>query len=515
MPVMDRYESMKMLSSSASQYLPPDYLQPLPTTLDAKNSPLALLAQTCSSIGKDPPSKSIIPPLERKESVGKVSPVGSEPDSKATTPLAEKDGRNSSNTQRTSRNDTKGISNFYPISTSSPKPEKCQTDSHKTKDEGKYNDNERKSPQVITRPRSSSSSASGLKPNIDRASPRPKTNEHTKELHDSKYSPPAKSQRSDSPIRRDSSPYQDAKHQHSLYQGLPYGPFSLPNIPFPGGMQPSVETLVAAGYPYGLQGHTSYSLASAHALAAHQAALKSGSSAALSQYMQYARMRNPTAPSACKDPYCTNCVSAASQNSHLSQCSSPGCAQCSHEKALQGLGMFGLPGSNPLHSPFSVPSSAAVGLTHLHNLYAQNLLTQQGQQHVCNWMMGSDYCGKRFNSSEELLQHLRTHTSGGESALSAYGSLGLSIPTPSDLPPGLSGYLGSSGNISPETLRRMYPTSISPLSGSALSNRYHPYKPALSNMPTGIPSQQSLSSLGPYYSPYSLYAQRIGAAAVP
>lgn len=33
MPVIDPYESMKMLTSSASQYLPPDYLQPLPTTV--------------------------------------------------------------------------------------------------------------------------------------------------------------------------------------------------------------------------------------------------------------------------------------------------------------------------------------------------------------------------------------------------------------------------------------------------------------------------------------------------
>ncbi|XP_045213172.2 zinc finger protein Noc-like [Mercenaria mercenaria] len=514
MPVMDRYESMKMLSSSASQYLPPDYLQPLPTTLDAKNSPLALLAQTCSSIGKDPPPKSIIPPLEKKDTTGKSSPSDSELDTKST-PLTEKDGRSSLNGQRTSRSDTKDISNFYPISTSSPKPEKCHTDVHKTKDERKISDNDTKSPKATSRPMSSSSSSSGLKSNIDRMSPKHKTNEHTKEIRDSKYSPSVKSQRLDSPIRRDNSPGQDVKHQHSLYPGLPYGPFSMPNIPFPGGMQPSAEAMVAAGYPYGLPGHSSYSLASAHALAAHQAALKSGSSAALSQYMQYARMRNPTGPSACKDPYCTNCVSSAPPNSHLSQCSSPGCAQCSHEKTLQGIGVFGLPGSNPLHSPFSVPSSASLGLTHLHNLYAQNLLTQQGQQHVCNWMMGSDYCGKRFNSSEELLQHLRTHTSGGESALSAYSSLGLSIPPPTDLPPGLSGYLGSSGNISPETLRRMYPTSISPLSGSALSNRYHPYKSALPNMPSGIPSQQSLSSLSPYYSPYSLYAQRLGAAAVP
>lgn len=430
-------------------------------------------------------------------------------DSKATSPV-NKDGRNSTNSQRTSRNDTKDITHFYPISTSSPKPERGHSDNQNAKDERKVRDNDTKSPQNSSRP-VSSSGFNGLK-SVERTSPRPKPSDHTKEIRDSKNSPSIKHQRSESPVRRDHSPGQEAKQQHSLYPGLPYGPYSLPNIPFPGGMSPSAEALAAAGYPYGLPG--SYSLASAHALAAHHAALKSGSSAALSQYMQYARMRSPGTSSSCKDPFCTNCVSSVPQTSHLSQCTSPGCTQCSHEKTMQGLGLFGLPGSNPLHSPFSVPSSASVGLTHLHNLYAQNLLTQQGQQHVCNWMIGSEYCGKRFNSSEELLQHLRSHTSGGEAALSAYNSLGLSIPPHPDLPPGLSGYLGSSGSISPETLRRMYPTSISPLSGSALSNRYHPYKSTLQNMPSGIP-QQSLTSLGPYYSPYSLYAQRIGAAVVP
>ncbi|KAL4240553.1 hypothetical protein ACF0H5_001345 [Mactra antiquata] len=514
MPVIERYDSMKMLSSSASQYLPPDYLQPLPTTLDAKNSPLALLAQTCSSIGKDPPSKSIIPPLEKKDTSGKSPHSDSDHDNKAT-PIKKEDCRSSSSSSEQRRGESKDITHFYPISTSSPKPEKIQSDNKRIKDERQSHDGERKSPINTSKSQTiQSSGLNGTKSNIDRASPRPRTSDIIKDNRDSKYSPSPKSRRSESPIRREHSPGQETKHPHSLYPGLPYGPFGLP---YPGALPPTAETF-PAGYPYpGFPSQSNYSLASAHALAAHQAALKSGSSAALSQYMQYARMRNPAAgSSACKDPYCTNCLSAAAaQSSHLSQCTSPGCAQCSHEKTLQGMSLFGLPGSNPLQSPFNVPSSASVGLTHLHNLYAQSLLTQQGQQHVCNWMMGNDYCGKRFSSSEELLQHLRTHTSGGEAALSAYSNLGLSIPAPTDLPAGLPGYLGSSGSISPGTLRRMYPTSISPLSGSSLSNRYHPYKPSLPNLPSGLPTHQSLSSLGPYYSPYSLYAQRIGAAAVP
>ncbi|ELK28674.1 Zinc finger protein 503 [Myotis davidii] len=53
-----------MLTSRTGHILHPEYLQPLPSTpvspieLDAKKSPLALLAQTCSQIGKPDPSPS-------------------------------------------------------------------------------------------------------------------------------------------------------------------------------------------------------------------------------------------------------------------------------------------------------------------------------------------------------------------------------------------------------------------------------------------------------------------------
>lgn len=524
---------MKILSgSSASQYLPPDYLQPLPTTLDAKNSPLALLAQTCSSIGKDPPSKPIIPPIDRKDRASK-SP--SSESLKASSPKHSHKERPLSPPEKTrsvSRQDSKDITNFRPMSTSSPKPDKFTKDMQKTKE-----DIDRKitsDSEKDTKPQSTSSSRSvvsspGAKSHSSESSgsPKQKPTDYSKDSRESReasrdvrYTPPPKRQRSESPqTRREYSPAADQKHQHSLYAGYPLG--SLGYHPLHYGPA-SAEVLAAAGYPFSFHGQGSYGLAAAqaNALAAHQAAIKSaGSAAALSQYMHYSRLRNPgPAPlSVCKDPYCTNCVSSA----HIpSQCTSPGCTQCSQEKHLQNLSALGLAG----HNPYSSLSSASVGLSALHSIYAQNMLSQQQQQqqhqagqppHVCNWMAGGDYCGKRFATSEELLQHLRTHTAGGESALSAYSSLGLNIP--SELSAGgLPGYLGAaSGNISPETLRRMYPTSLSPLGGTGLSSRYHPYKSGLPNVPSGLPTPQSLASVGPYYSAYNIYGQRIGAAAVP
>merc|ERR1719336_3488263 len=38
---------------------------------------------------------------------------------------------------------------------------------------------------------------------------------------------------------------------------------------------------------------------------------------------------------------------------------------------------------------------------------------------VCNWVNGGDFCGKKFPSSEDLMSHLRSHTSSAASPTSA------------------------------------------------------------------------------------------------
>uniref|UniRef100_A0A670HV52 Zinc finger protein 503 n=1 Tax=Podarcis muralis TaxID=64176 RepID=A0A670HV52_PODMU len=76
---------LKMLTARTGHILHPEYLQPLPSTpvspieLDAKKSPLALLAQTCSQIGKPDPSPS--------SKLSSVTSNGSDKDSSKSGPL--------------------------------------------------------------------------------------------------------------------------------------------------------------------------------------------------------------------------------------------------------------------------------------------------------------------------------------------------------------------------------------------------------------------------------------------
>lgn len=208
-------------------------------------------------------------------------------------------------------------------------------------------------------------------------------------------------------------------------------------------------------------------------------------SSALSPYLAYARMKSPDGMvPVCRDPYCTGC----SLSSHLlggtgakTNTCPAGCTQCDHATVKTSSSYLG-------HSQ----AAAAYAHAQLAVLAAASHLP-----YVCNWIAGdAAYCGKRFSSSEELLQHLRTHTSGSisdtSSALSMLGASGLPPTHP--------------------LLHRTYPTP--PLSPLATA-RYHPYsKPSLLP-PSLTPSPLSSFPLGhpglpPYLSPYSLYGPRLG-----
>jgi len=168
----------------------------------------------------------------------------------------------------------------------------------------------------------------------------------------------------------------------------------------------------------------------------------------------------------CRDPYCgdSNCPTAiySAYITRLTAASRglpPGYLELMEAQKMTAMGL-GCPPSSSI--PTSLPGSGpynSVG------------------PHICNWMNGKMYCGKRFTSAEELLIHLKTHTnlSASDSALlnSSYASL---LGTP-----GAAALLGRPGG------------SMGPLLPSHLSladNRFSPYQRP------GAPIPPSLAGLG-------------------
>ncbi|XP_054267608.1 zinc finger protein Noc-like [Macrosteles quadrilineatus] len=402
-----------IMSSGSNQYLQPDYLSPLPTTLDAKKSPLALLAQTCSQIGADnPPSKPLLSALDKpkKPSSERHSPAsGSKP--AAPEPLKTQEPRLAFKPYE---------NNVLTRKAETPRP---SSKGHESAEE------KRKTPS-----RKSSSP------------------------HDKSSPAPATETKSVSPANSGASPI--IRSGLEILQGhpkdMPLGTFkpSMASFSGLGGCcPPGLEASNPAFRPPFAGGPFS----------PHHAAMLAGFPSAPGPYVSYARVKTAAGGEAlvpvCKDPYCTGCQ--LSMHSALlggGTCPS-GCTQCDHQK-YNLAAAAALSGLVPPPHPFSYQSL--------------------GRPYVCNWIAGESYCGKRFTTSDELLQHLRTHTASAETA---------SLLNP---------------------LRYPNPP-LSPLSAA----RYHPYsKPGLPGSLGASPFSAFNPTLGPYYSPYALYGQRLGAAAV-
>ena len=557
--------------------------------LDAKKSPLALLAQTCSSIGKDPsPSKPIIPPLDKKdkEAADKLE-QDKRPSSRGSKSSGGESGRDSSSKPGFRTIPPKDIPPLVPIGGEKANDSSSCNTNNSGKSSSSSGEN---TSHALSATSSSSTSSSSSSHNIISSSSNSSNNNNSssssshhhnnshrpvsatgsssqrctsrgggsgRDGHDYNGTPPAssigftrhsasasppsgaKGGSSSSSCSSSSTSTSCVPMSHSSLGVLPKPSIShasfLPGLPsahplaaayphlslFPG-LDPAVQS-----YHNALAAHsglTSLSVAAAAAAAQQSAAaaLKGAGGSALSPYVAYARVRTPSGATTlvpvCRDPYCTNCQ-LTMQNSHLSSaCTAPGCSQCAHEKsltsltsgALAGLGATSLPIIPSISTAASLSASTMAGLTSLHSpLYP--LAAHQGLGYVCSWVAGSEYCGKRFGNSEELLQHLRTHTSTAE-ASSLYGALGLHPGLAAVAAAGChSHYPGSP--LSPNSLRRTYPTSLSPVSSLLSANRYHPYKSPLGAVPPPpAPSAQGLQAVGPYYSPYALYGQRLGAA---
>ncbi|XP_054455215.1 zinc finger protein 503-like [Anoplopoma fimbria] len=487
---------LKMLTARAGHILHPEYLQPLPSTpispieLDAKKSPLALLAQTCSQIGKpDPPSSSKLSSgtssgssdKETKSGPLKMSDIGAD-DKSSFKPYSKSEKKDSSGDKNSFRVPSATCQPFSPRTGS---PSSCTSTSPLPAD-GKALDKEEKKESDSNKSSTTDTGSHRISGITSDSSQHQDHTSGSKTVTSDSPSVTSTSSILSSGLVAPVSPY---KPGHTVFPMPPAG------ISYPGSLAGAY-----AGYPQTFLHHgmtLDPTKSSSQMLSAQYAAASSmGCSKAGTSPLSGASPPSLMSASLCRDPYCLSYHCS----SHLSPASS---ANCAHDSALKS-GYPLMYQTHPLHGVHSsVPSFSG------HPLYPYGfILPNDPLPHVCNWVSANGPCDKRFSSSEELLGHLRTHTAfaGTEKLISGYpGSSSLANAAAAaamachmHMPP--NGSPGSPGTLA---LR-------GPHHHLGLTSRYHPYSKSPMSTPGGpVPMP---AATGAYYSPYALYGQRLTTA---
>lgn len=531
---------IKMLTAHTGHLLHPEYLQPLTSApvsieLDAKKSPLALLAQTCSQIGKpDPPSSSKLgsscsqgdkEPSSRSSSLKLGEHRPSLEDKSSFKPYnkgsgdCRRDGVTSSSSSSdkvgfrvpssnnvTANGNSSSGQQSYPAHAASPSsragsstPPGQQQPHKQSGSPGGQPTSQTPSGEPAheqgspTSTSSSSNNNNNPKKDADVNKARLDSPHHANSSH-VRASTNCSNGSSDGGSNHDGGKAESAQPNLGPGHITPISPYktSQPLFPLPSSNMGYHGSVVGgyAGYPSQF----------VPGLDPTKSGLSVGSMAVPGKHPSSSPLTGASPPSfmqgLCRDPYCLSYPSV----SHLG---GSNCNSCIHDPSSTLKSSFPLVyPSHPLHSLHQSSLSSSVSSSLSHPLYTYGfMLPNDPLPHACNWVSAGGPCDKRFATSDELLAHLRTHTAlpvGMDSKLLSVSSSGpaschLHLP-----------HQSSPGSM-PSSLSLRAPPSL----GLA---RYHPYSKV--HLPSG-PSSISLHSLpttGPYYPHYALYSQRLGSA---
>lgn len=565
-------ENSLMASTLANRYLGPDDLTSLPTTLDAKSSPLAMLAKTCSSIGADvlpPNQKSLIPPLEK--------PSKHRNSERCESVSSDKNGLSESLRSNSAGSVETRIS-FKPYET------KCSSSASSGKSEHSrdHHDSSRSnSVNVINGGRSnkersvsggSSGSGGDGRSTADRDHRSPKLNHNNN--HDSS-SPPCNTSAS----RLNSSvPSDRGESEHRLSNSSSNNNGddkssinSADNSSGRGGVlsgkhnhDPSsskVSPLSSTAISYTSSGSTELSKSQLTALTKSDslpASCKTSSSLQVTGCLNglngYPGLTSSPAslphhlgadllsasshyPAALLSPYLTHHQAAAlsslkAAHAAAAQAASmcrdgPYCKQCQFTAALGMSCNTGPCNGHPMQQTAANSSAAAAAAASFLPPFAYNSFAAMAASNaaaaasgsalrVCNWAS----CGKTFTNSEDFNQHVKTHlSSSSAAAVAAAAVAGAGSPLS-----GLNSF------YPPHSLPSTYPSHLTARAGSGAGGptlsqleafRFHPYKvpgsgltqSLASGMPTPSPASHIPGLTGAlppsYYQTYGLYNGRI------
>ncbi|KAM8924853.1 zinc finger protein 503 [Pelodytes ibericus] len=480
---------LKMLTARSGHILHPEYLQPLPSTpvspieLDAKKSPLALLAQTCSQIGKPDPTPSKLSAVtgsstggekESKSAPLKLSDIGNEDKSSFKPYSKPPDKKEQSGGDKsgfrvpsaacppfTPRTGSPGSPRTPPPS-SDPKPSREDADKKDSEhcSKGAPSPHGRLSADL---PQAHSEGSSGCKSLSAAPSPTP--------VSSSSSSGSGLGSGLVAPV----SPY---KPGHTVFPLPPTG------MSYPG----TLAGAYASYHPQFLTHGVTLDHSKGNSMVGAQlGSLGCSSKSAGSSPLTGASPPSVMTASLCRDPYCLSYHCASQLGAS---------ATCGHDLKS------GYPLMYPSHALHGVSPPSLPG----HPLYPYGfMLPNDPLPHVCNWVSATGPCDKRFSSSEELLSHLRTHTAfpgATDKLLPGYPSssslAAAAMACHMHMPP--TGH--SSSHLALRSPHH-HPLGLS-------SSRYHPY--SKSPLPSGGAPMPMPAAAGHYYSPYALYGQRLTTA---